>query len=91
MSSIRDGDAWSVVDKAMRLVGGAGLFRSSPLEQLYRDPRAGILHQPFAGYDGLGWLGKLALGRFPRSPRAGPRSCLGERSVFDAKRGSGPR
>jgi alkylation response protein AidB-like acyl-CoA dehydrogenase len=57
--------AWSVVDKAMRLVGGAGLFRSSPLEQLYRDARAGILHQPFAGYDGLGWLGKLAFGLPP--------------------------
>ena len=57
--------AWSVVDKAMRLVGGAGLFRSSPLEQLYRDARAGILHQPFAGYDGRGWLGKLAFGLPP--------------------------
>ena len=57
--------AWSVVEKAMRLVGGAGLFRSSPLEQLYRDARAGILHQPFAGYDGLGWLGKLAFGLPP--------------------------
>lgn len=57
--------AWSVVDKAMRLVGGAGLFRSSPLEQLYRDARAGLLHQPFAGYDGLGWLGKLAFGLPP--------------------------
>jgi len=57
--------AWSVVDKAMRLVGGAGLFRSSPMEQLYRDARAGILHQPFAGYDGRGWLGKLAFGLPP--------------------------
>ena len=54
--------AFSVVDKAMRLVGGAALFRSSPLEQLYRDVRAAIIHQPFAGYDGRGWLGKLAFG-----------------------------
>jgi alkylation response protein AidB-like acyl-CoA dehydrogenase len=52
--------AVSVVDKAMRLVGGAALFRSSPLEQLYRDIRAGIIH-PLAGYDTLGVLGKLAL------------------------------
>src|SRR6516162_4277454 len=44
--------ASTVVDKATRLVGGAGLFRSSPLEQMHRDSRAGILHQPFAGYDG---------------------------------------
>ncbi len=54
--------AFSVVDKAMRLVGGAALFRSSPLEQLYRDVRAALIHQPFAGYDGRGWLGKLAFG-----------------------------
>jgi alkylation response protein AidB-like acyl-CoA dehydrogenase len=54
--------AVSVVDKAMRLVGGAGLFRSGPLEQMYRDVRAAIVHQPFAGHDGLGWLGKLAFG-----------------------------
>jgi alkylation response protein AidB-like acyl-CoA dehydrogenase len=51
-----------VVDKAMRLVGGAALFRSGPLEQMYRDVRAAIIHQPFAGYDGLGMLGKLAFG-----------------------------
>ena len=57
--------AFSVVDKAMRLVGGAALFRSSPLEQMYRDARAAILHQPFAGYDGRGWLGKLVFGLPP--------------------------
>lgn len=54
--------AVSVVDKAMRMVGGAGIFKSSPLEQMYRDVRAGIIHQPFQGYDGLAWLGKLAFG-----------------------------
>jgi alkylation response protein AidB-like acyl-CoA dehydrogenase len=54
--------AVNVVDKAMRLVGGGALFRSSPLEQMYRDVRAAIVHQPFAGHDGLGMLGKLAFG-----------------------------
>ena len=54
--------AVSVVDQAMRLVGGAALFRAAPLEQMYRDVRAAIIHQPFAGHDGLGWLGKLAFG-----------------------------
>ncbi len=54
--------AVSVVDEAMRLVGGAALSRSAPLEQMYRDVRAAIIHQPFAGHDGLGWLGKLAFG-----------------------------
>jgi alkylation response protein AidB-like acyl-CoA dehydrogenase len=53
--------AVNVVDKVMRMVGGAALFRSGPLEQLYRDIRAGIIH-PLAGYDALGVLGKLAFG-----------------------------
>lgn len=53
--------AISVVDKAMRIVGGAALFRSGPLEQLYRDVRASIIH-PFGGHDVLGLLGKLAFG-----------------------------
>ncbi len=54
--------AVSVVDKVMRMVGGAALFKSNPLEQMYRDVRAAIVHQPFQGYDALAWLGKLAFG-----------------------------
>jgi alkylation response protein AidB-like acyl-CoA dehydrogenase len=54
--------AVSVVDKVMRMVGGVGLFKSNPLEQMYRDVRAAIVHQPFQGYDALAWLGKLAFG-----------------------------
>ncbi len=37
--------AISIVDKAMRIVGGASLFRKMPLERMYRDVRAG-LHNP---------------------------------------------
>lgn len=37
--------AISIVDKAMRIVGGASLFRTLPLERMYRDVRAG-LHNP---------------------------------------------
>lgn len=37
--------ALSIVDKAMRIVGGASLSRSLPLERWYRDVRAG-LHNP---------------------------------------------
>ncbi|KIL34364.1 acyl-CoA dehydrogenase [Cohnella kolymensis] len=37
--------ALSIVDKAMRIVGGASLSRSLPLERYYRDVRAG-LHNP---------------------------------------------
>ena len=61
--------AVSVVDKAMRIAGGAAISRSGPLEQLYRDVRAGIIH-PLAGYDSLGLIGKMAFGIAPdTSPR----------------------
>jgi alkylation response protein AidB-like acyl-CoA dehydrogenase len=56
--------AINVVDKAMRIVGGAAIARSDPLEQMYRDVRAGVIH-PLAGYDTLGVLGKLAFGISP--------------------------
>jgi alkylation response protein AidB-like acyl-CoA dehydrogenase len=56
--------AVSVVDKAMRIAGGAAISRSGPLEQMYRDVRAGIIH-PLAGYDALGLLGKMAFGIAP--------------------------
>jgi alkylation response protein AidB-like acyl-CoA dehydrogenase len=51
-----------VVDKAMRMVGGAALFKKNPLEQMYRDVRAAIIHQPFAGTDGKTLLGRRAFG-----------------------------
>ncbi len=59
--------SYAVVEKAMRLVGGAALFRKSPLEQMFRDARAAVLHQPFAGDDGRAWLGKMVLGLDPQS------------------------
>lgn len=37
--------ALSIVDKAMRIVGGSSLAKSFPLERMYRDVRAG-LHNP---------------------------------------------
>jgi len=51
-----------VVDKAMRMVGGAALFKKNPLEQMYRDVRAAIIHQPFAGAEGKALLGRRAFG-----------------------------
>jgi alkylation response protein AidB-like acyl-CoA dehydrogenase len=38
-------NAVKVVDLAMRIVGGQGLFKSSPMQRYYRDIRAG-LHNP---------------------------------------------
>jgi alkylation response protein AidB-like acyl-CoA dehydrogenase len=37
-------DAWKVVDQALDLAGGFGIFRRSPLEQLFRDARLGRIH-----------------------------------------------
>jgi len=37
-------DAWKVVDQALEVAGGFGIFRRSPLEQLFRDARLGRIH-----------------------------------------------
>jgi alkylation response protein AidB-like acyl-CoA dehydrogenase len=36
--------SWRVVDRALDLVGGFGIFRKSPFEQMFRDARLGRLH-----------------------------------------------
>lgn len=50
-----------VVDKAIELVGAAAIAKRLPLEQYYRDVRAGRFH-PLNYYDALGVLGKHAFG-----------------------------
>jgi alkylation response protein AidB-like acyl-CoA dehydrogenase len=35
---------WRIVDRAMEVSGGAGMFRSSELERLFRDARCGRFH-----------------------------------------------
>lgn len=42
-------NAIRIVDKAMRIVGGASLSRSCPLERYYRDVRAGLHNPPMDG------------------------------------------
>ena len=37
-------DAWRIVDQALDVAGGFGIFRRSPLEQLFRDARLGRIH-----------------------------------------------
>ena len=53
--------AIEVVNAAMQLVGGVGMFKRHPLERYYRDVRAGTFH-PFANDVAKEIIGKTALG-----------------------------
>ena len=54
-------EAQEVVDLAMQTVGGSAYFKTSPLEQAYRDVRAGLFH-PMNPERTLLYAGRLALG-----------------------------
>ena len=63
--------AWSVVDTAMDLSGGSGIFHSNRMEQLFRDARLGRIH-PGNDLFTHETVGKLSLGIDPDSqPRWG--------------------
>lgn len=52
---------WQIVDKAMEVSGGAGMFRISELERLFRDARCGRFH-PANTFLTHEIVGKTALG-----------------------------
>jgi alkylation response protein AidB-like acyl-CoA dehydrogenase len=63
--------AWSVVDRALDVSGGAGIFKRNRLEQLVRDARLGRVHpgNPMLTHE---VVGKLSLGINPdEQPRWG--------------------
>ena len=63
--------AWRVVDRAMDLSGGFGMFKKSELERLFRDARAGRFHpaNPSLSHE---LTAKLSLGINPdEQPRWG--------------------
>jgi alkylation response protein AidB-like acyl-CoA dehydrogenase len=63
--------AWRVVDRAMDLSGGFGMFKKSELERLFRDARAGRFH-PANSLLSHELVGKLTLGINPdEQPRWG--------------------
>jgi alkylation response protein AidB-like acyl-CoA dehydrogenase len=63
--------AWQVVDRAMDLSGGAGMFKRNPLERLFRDARCGRFHPANAALVHE-IVGKTALGiDFGERPRWG--------------------
>jgi alkylation response protein AidB-like acyl-CoA dehydrogenase len=53
-------EAVAITDIAMETVGGASYFRTSPLERLYRDARAGKFH-PLTPENTLLYAGRVAL------------------------------
>ena len=53
--------AVEITDKAMRVVGGAGLARAHPVQRYYRDVRAGLHHPPMDDV-ALATLARAALG-----------------------------
>jgi alkylation response protein AidB-like acyl-CoA dehydrogenase len=55
-------NAIKVVDDAMRVVGGASMTHSLPLERYYRDVRAGLYHPP-SDDSALPLLGRISLQR----------------------------
>jgi alkylation response protein AidB-like acyl-CoA dehydrogenase len=52
---------WGVVDRCFDLTGGAGIFKRSRFEQLFRDARLGRLH-PANSLLAHELIGKLSLG-----------------------------
>ena len=63
--------AWRIVDRAMDLSGGFGMFKKSELERLFRDARAGRFH-PANALLTHELIGKLSLGINPdEQPRWG--------------------
>lgn len=63
--------AWRVVDRAMELSGGFGMFKKNELERLFRDARAGRFH-PANSALAHELIGKLTLGINPdEQPRWG--------------------
>ena len=63
--------AWEVVDMALDLTGGSGIFKRSRMEQLFRDARLGRIH-PTNTFLAHEVVGKLSLGISPdEQPRWG--------------------
>lgn len=52
--------AVQIVDKALEVVGGAGYYKRSPLERMYRDVRAGVI-MPYNNLEAMELFGKTSL------------------------------
>jgi alkylation response protein AidB-like acyl-CoA dehydrogenase len=77
-------NAIRIVDLALEVVGGAGFFRRSPLERMYRDVRAGVI-MPYNNAEARSLFGRNALG-IEIAPEV-PAEESGHRRVRQAGRG----
>ena len=59
---------WKIVDRAMEISGGFGMFKKSELERLFRDARAGRFHPANSSLTHE-LIGKLVLGINPDDPQ----------------------
>jgi alkylation response protein AidB-like acyl-CoA dehydrogenase len=76
--------AVEVTDRAMRIVGGAGLSRSHPVQRYYRDVRAGLHHPPMDDV-ALAALARGALASVAEEASAAPGGTeAGQRAGADA-------
>jgi len=57
--------AIDIVNRAMDLSGGGGFMSHNPLTRLYRDVRAGPFMQPLGATELRGYVGQVALERYP--------------------------
>ena len=60
--------AWKIADRALEVSGGFGMFKTSEMERLFRDARAGRFH-PANSSLAHELIGKLALGLNPDDPQ----------------------
>ena len=68
--SVQVTGAWRIVDTALELTGGGGIFKRDRMEQLFRDARLGVIHPNTLLAHEL--IGKLSLGIHPdEQPRWG--------------------